>query len=139
VLYCTENLRRWPCVTYGTGRTVASRVRCVAGLIHQRDTRLLWTTSKPNSELSILIQNFLCPFCPQKFVNMLLSLLYLFPLTLFVSWLVNAEPPSAFTDTSRCPHQPHKIHIFSRRPLTIYIEDFVSTDEATQLIKLAYI
>jgi prolyl 4-hydroxylase len=64
-----------------------------------------------------------------------------------LSWILVALLPSmvrgeSFPDDSNivqseCPHQPYKVHIFSRHPLVIYIENFVSAEEALQLTTTA--
>lgn len=46
------------------------------------------------------------------------------------------HPPSAPPGLG-CPDQPFRVHVFSQEPLMIYIEDFVSEQEATHLINQA--
>ncbi len=45
------------------------------------------------------------------------------------------QPPAS--PVLDCPDQPFRVHVFSQEPLMIYIEDFVSKQEATHLINRA--
>jgi hypothetical protein len=42
----------------------------------------------------------------------------------------NLEKPTA------CANHPYKIHLFSEDPLVIYIDSFISKDEASQLVSM---
>jgi prolyl 4-hydroxylase len=43
---------------------------------------------------------------------------------------------SANTNTKSCSNQPYRTHLISEDPLVIYIESFITTDEASQLVGL---
>ncbi|KAG0646137.1 Prolyl 4-hydroxylase 1 [Hyphodiscus hymeniophilus] len=69
-------------------------------------------------------------------------MLFILVLLAFINSLpMRAEAQTTLNDhiepTSPCLQQPYKISIFNHRPLVIYVEDFVSEDEAAQLIALA--
>lgn len=52
----------------------------------------------------------------------------------------NAQAPlsgSGSTDEYNCNHVPYKMHIFSKSPLVIYIEDFLTSHERAHLQDLA--
>jgi prolyl 4-hydroxylase len=65
--------------------------------------------------------------------------------TLLSCWTVKPETsqPAIENDDipynlekGNCADRPYKTHLFSEDPLVIYIESFVSTDEASQLVAL---
>jgi hypothetical protein len=57
----------------------------------------------------------------------------LFLIFLSPSYTLSALPAM---DDQICNVQPYQVHIFSKSPLLIYIEDFVSEAEATNIITL---
>lgn len=45
----------------------------------------------------------------------------------------SATHQSASNPASSCVHPPYKIHLLSKSPLVIYIEDFITPDERLHL------
>ncbi|RAL01751.1 oxidoreductase, 2OG-Fe(II) oxygenase family [Aspergillus ibericus CBS 121593] len=97
--------------------------------------------------------------------TLLTSLFYLLPLYLFVIAPLlrqlfpvttnifdpDADPPDAETDITldpeilslpdgiipTCPEDTYRVHLLSKDPLIIYIEDFLSAEEADHLVKIS--
>lgn len=43
------------------------------------------------------------------------------------------------TSNYTCPPNTYAVHVFSRAPLVVYIENFLSPDERTHLLEIRYV